>query len=115
MEYNWGDYVHRYFFVFLVLYLFFIFLWHWYKLHWKLRRFSDFPVSIRNVGILMGLKVIVDGGVKSLWEKFTERRSQMFYKPTDVFLVRNVAEKSISSISMCNIVNQSGKHNFFCD
>ena len=45
--------------------------------------------------------------VENLLEILSKRRSQMFYKPIDdVHSVTDVADESISSISMWNIVNQ---------
>ena len=44
----------------------------------------------------------------------TKRRSQMFYKHIDIHSVKNTIGESISSISMWNIVNQLGKHDFSC-
>ena len=46
--------------------------------------------------------------VESLLEILSKRRSQTFYKPTDVHSVTNVAGEIISSISMWIIVNQLG-------
>ena len=41
-------------------------------------------------------------------------RIQTFCKSVDVYSVRNVAGESISLISMGNLVNQIGKHDFSC-
>ena len=47
---------------------------------------------------------------ESLPEILTKKRSQTFYKLMDVHSMTNVVGKSISSVSMWNIVNQLGKH-----
>ena len=52
--------------------------------------------------------------VKSLLEILTKRRSQTFYKPIDVHPMENIVGESISSITIWNIVNQVGKHDFSC-
>ena len=44
--------------------------------------------------------------VESLLEILTKRRSQTFYKLTDVHSATNVTEESISSMQMWNIANQ---------
>ena len=58
------------------------------------------------------LKVVVDGG--ELTRNVTKRRTQMFCKPIDVHSVTNAIGEIVSSISMWNIVNQLGKHDFSC-
>ena len=53
--------------------------------------------------------------VGSLLKLLTKRRSQTFYEPLDVHSVMNFVGKSISSISMLNIVEYHlGKHDFSC-
>ena len=49
--------------------------------------------------------LFADGGA-NLPEILTNRRSQAFYKLTDVHSVANVIGESISSIRMWNIVSQ---------
>ena len=51
--------------------------------------------------------------VESLLEILTKRRSQVFDKHIDVHFMTNFIGESISSISMLNITNQSGKYDFF--
>ena len=43
-----------------------------------------------------------------------KRRSDTFCKPVDVHSVTNVVGESISSITMGDIANQLGKHDFSC-
>ena len=52
--------------------------------------------------------------MESLLEILIKKRSQTFYKAIDVHSVRNVLGEVISSISMWNIVNQLGMHDFYC-
>ena len=52
--------------------------------------------------------------VDNLQEILSKRGSQTFYKPVDSHSAKNALNKSISSISKCNIVNQFGKHDFSC-
>ena len=51
--------------------------------------------------------------VESLLEILTKRRSRVFDKHIDVHFMTNFIGESISSISMLNITNQSGKYDFF--
>ena len=51
--------------------------------------------------------------VESLLEILAKRRSQVFDKLIDVHFMTNFIGESISSISMLNITNQSGKYDFF--
>ena len=44
--------------------------------------------------------------MESLLKILTKRRSQAFYKLIDVHSVTNFIGESISSISICNIMNQ---------
>ena len=62
---------------------------------------------MRNVGILKSSLM-----AESLREILTKRRSQTFCKPVDVHFVTNAIGKSISSISIWNIVNQLGRYDF---
>ena len=55
---------------------------------------------MENVGILKDSLM-----VESLLEILTKRRSEAFYKLTDVHSVTNVLGEIISSINMWNIVN----------
>ena len=48
--------------------------------------------------------------IDSLWRAWNI--SQTFYKPMDAQCVTNILGKSVSSISMWNIVNQLGKYDF---
>ena len=52
--------------------------------------------------------------LESLLETLSKRRSQVFYKPVDVHSLTNPIDKSISSISIWDIVNQLGKYYFSC-
>ena len=52
--------------------------------------------------------------LESLVKILTKRTSQEFYKPVDVHSVMNAIGKTISSISIWNIVNQLDKYNFSC-
>ena len=52
--------------------------------------------------------------VKSLQEILNKRISQTFYKLTDAHFMTNVVGKSITSISIRNIVNQLSRHDFSC-
>ena len=56
-------------------------------------------------------KVVVDGGDLN---QILTKRSQNFCKSVDTHSVTNAIGKSILSISIWNIVNQSGKYNFSC-
>ena len=51
--------------------------------------------------------------VENLLEILTKEKSRKFYMPLDAYTVTNVEGKSISSITMWNIVNQLGKRGFF--
>ena len=50
--------------------------------------------------------------VENLLEIKTKRRSQAFHN--SVTNVTNAVSESISSVTMWNIVNQLGKHDFSC-
>ena len=52
--------------------------------------------------------------VECLLEILAKRRHQTFYKPIDVHSVTNVVSEIISSVSIRNILNQVGKHDFSC-
>ena len=52
--------------------------------------------------------------VECLLEILTKRRSELFYKPIDAHSVTDAKGEIVSSISMWNIVNQLGKHDFSC-
>ena len=64
---------------------------------------------MENVGILKDSLM-----VESLLEILTKRRSQAFYKLTDVHSVTNVLGEIISSINMWNIVNLKVSMIFSC-
>ena len=50
--------------------------------------------------------------VENLLEILTKEKSRKFHMPLDAYIVTNVEGKSISSITMWNIVNQLGKRDF---
>ena len=52
--------------------------------------------------------------VENAKETSTKRRSQTFYKSMDVQSVTNAMDDSVPSIYTQNIVNQLGKHDFYC-
>ena len=71
------------------------------------RIFQDLCSLMMNVGVSKSSMV-----VENLLEMFTKRRSQTFCKPTDTRSVTNIVGKSISSITIWNIMNQLIKHDF---
>ena len=42
------------------------------------------------------------------------KRNQRFYKPIDAQSVTYAIDNRVSSINIGNILNQLGKHDFFC-
>ena len=56
-------------------------------------------------------KVVVNDGELT---RNINQKKKSFFKAIDVHSVRNVLGEGISSISMWNIVNQLGMHDFYC-
>ena len=52
--------------------------------------------------------------VENLIEILTKRRTWKFYNSLDVYYLTNAAGELISQITMWNMVNQLGKHDFSC-
>ena len=52
--------------------------------------------------------------VENLLEILTKRRIWKFYNSLDVYYLTNAAGELISQITMWNMVNQLGKHDFSC-
>ena len=52
--------------------------------------------------------------VENLLEILTKRRTWKFYNSLDVYYLTHAAGELISQITMWNMVNQLGKHDFSC-
>ena len=70
-----------------------------FRLHWKLRRFTDLLVLINEK--CGNLEAVADGGeLTRNINQNTRRRSQAPYKPVDVHRMRNAIDENISSTSI---------------
>ena len=78
----------------------------WYCGEWQFELRESTKSSVHH------LQVVVDRG--ELTRKLLTKRSKTFYKPINVHSVTHAIGASVSSTSMWNILNQSGKHTFSC-